>query len=652
MPIKLSYFGNSCLLDKNKKIILLNNIKEMAILVFLARQPRRWASRKEIAELLWCNADATKRQASLRQAIKNLRALEARIGSKILHVTRVGLQLIEGSVRTDIEEIHYCLSRPADHFVAKAKRLLAPTFLEGFDKLGARFGAWISVEEQKIRNQFLERAAVRLSNLRDVAHPSHAALSRFMLAVNPDYEWAHQRLIHHYLVCGQLGRAVTQFNEYQEIPLGVFQFPALAETKELLESAIESGECGRIGDMVLGPPPISHSDFLPVINVVSEDNRSSAIGDDLLSEYVDQVCRRREFVVRHYSNVRSSVNDRSERVRLESEDGGQFVLSIKKQTNGNGAYVELSSYSDGRPVFVAPLSVSNRAEYEERAFVIKETVDQMHKEVKIYYGTKGELKITKYNKLNTIYDLIRKFDKNANAEALNIIGGLESAGVSSSLLYSFKASLYLQRNHFIDEDKLSDSDLHHAQEMASKAVDLDPWHALNHRYLAFANCFAGLHDDAKESILIGQSLAPTDPLQAIATAEVFALAGDVEGALKYSDEALKHRDQLPRYAYGYLANVQFAAGKHEEAATLAQRAPFESMDYRATRIAALWEMGKKSEAHSEMQKLMEFMAHQTHGAKGANAERICNWLSELSPYGDSRTKMTFNNGIWRAAGLI
>lgn len=647
----LILFGNSCLSDANGKIILLKNIIELAILVYLSRQEGRIASRKKLAEIIWDDVDAKRQLVSLRQAMKNLRLVEKSLGFQFVEADNLVVRLKENALKTDIEEIHDALSNGSRHSISKAQRLLAPSFMTGFEKLGNAFQRWRQEEQKIVLSRLLEHAAAQLYRLADARDPTFAALARFILKIEPAYEWAHQRLIQHYVASGAEMRAKHQFEDCADLLNEVFGTSPRLETTLLLG---DDGRAAAISDIPPSvhfcPPPMARADLFPVINIgvgkVGAQFKSNA---SILIEFAEQIGKNREFVIRGKPGAGAGKNSGSGAIGLDDASGGQFTLDVTELRNGAGAVVQLRSRSKDQSVFYDVLPINNTTPYEDRLALIGRSVVSMQNDMRKYYRSNLITNGGMYGKLSKVYDLVRKFDQKAISQGFGLLNEVTNESGPSSLVYAFRASLSLQKNLFLNDPNEFRSLFSEARQMASSAVELDPWHALSYRYLAFATCFSEEQEEGLKHMLRGHSLAPLDPLQTIATAEVCAFADDIDSALKFSDEAFRYKDELPRYAYGYLANIQFAAGNYEEAARLAQQAPPESMDYRATRISALWELGRKNEAAREMRMVINKLAGQTGMVSSSNIEAVCQWLGDLTPFRNEQVRALYRRGIHEAA---
>lgn len=648
--IKISLFGLNCLSDSKGRIIYLKNCKKMAILIYLSRQPGRKASRSEIYEMLWQGLDIRRQQGSLRQAIRWLRKLEIETGTRFLEADKRTIRILEGAVRTDLDEINDMFRTDAAHAIAKASRLVSSNFLRGFQNLSYGFASWRKAEKQRVFSQLSERSAIRLSKIEDPADQKYAALARFILRIDPGHEWAHRVLIRHFAERSQRDRAVRHYEDCQRLMLKHRgSFPSY-ETKQIISGNFKTLDKRNrlVADRII--PPTAFSGLYPVLLLpAATSKRPENEKSTLLLELGEHLEKNRELVVRHAPAFGFSQKWNKQALGFDSAFGGQFALSVHERGLELDPIIELRKRDNGQPIFTGVLGVSTAVSYEERSQAIHISVSEMQNKLREYHLKDGELRASDYGKLSRVYDLMKKFDQKANGEALDLLAQLDKKHKDQSVIKAFRASIFLKQNLFLAEAGQSEHLLLEAKRLASAAVTLDPWHELNQRYLGFALCNLGEQSAGKMRLLEAQRLAGVDPQQCIATAEVCAFADDIKGAMEYSYEAQRLAKDMPRYFYGYMANIQFAAENFDEAASLAAQAPKESMDYRATRIAALWQLGNEKQAQSELKNAVEFLARQESSVADADVVKVCEWFGKLVPFANSKTKSIFQTNIRQVA---
>src|SRR2546430_621516 len=114
--------------------------KNLALLVYLARSPKRARARDHLIGLLWCDEAEKDARHSLNQAVSTLRTY----AGESIETDRTHVRLADGAVSLDVEQIDACAAA-GDY--AAAARLIAGVFLEGFSISGASgFDDWMASE--------------------------------------------------------------------------------------------------------------------------------------------------------------------------------------------------------------------------------------------------------------------------------------------------------------------------------------------------------------------------------------------------------------------------------------------------------------------------------------------------------------------------
>src|SRR5207248_1733878 len=114
--------------------------KNLALLVYLARSPKRARARDHLIGLLWGDEAEKDARHSLNQAVSTLRAY----AGESIETDRTHVRLADGAVSLDVEQLDACGA--AGDYEAAA-RLIAGVFLEGFSISGASgFDDWMASE--------------------------------------------------------------------------------------------------------------------------------------------------------------------------------------------------------------------------------------------------------------------------------------------------------------------------------------------------------------------------------------------------------------------------------------------------------------------------------------------------------------------------
>ena len=122
--------------------------KNRALLVYLARSPRRSRGREQLMGLLWADKSEEKARHSLREA---LRVLRQRLGDESLESREDQIKLVDETVRLDVEDFE---SLEAEGDWDGAANLVAGEFMEGLSIKGEwAFEEWLTAERTFWRNR-------------------------------------------------------------------------------------------------------------------------------------------------------------------------------------------------------------------------------------------------------------------------------------------------------------------------------------------------------------------------------------------------------------------------------------------------------------------------------------------------------------------
>ena len=628
--IRLSIFGPLHVSDKSKKVIYFEGQKELALIAILALGKSQRASREYLADILWSNPERTVRLTSLRKALHRLKQLEKKSGSAFLQSDRRYVSLLPGKVRTDIDEIDKSLRRGKRRSVERSIELVGMPFMETTNIAEPGLVAW-GLETRKILvSRLLETATLALAKISEDSDPVIASYLNFILALEPGSVWARARL----------DRLKAQTNFQNESAAAPHSTEPVSKGSSIAQAMLAD----KRGINTV--PPVFRMDLFPSI-IISGSGTGSLVGRDLISQILTSVENTRDFAIRYQGENLFEEGHTTSSFGVDHVFSGTFSLNFSESQNNLS--LSLRDRTSGKQVLSDIIRLDPRTDLEDNRDVARRIATLIDSKVRKYYATNGQLSDSFFRKIDNIYEQIRMFDGEANIRAFEIVENLEQEFGESSILYSFRTSLLLQKNLFLRVDGDTEQLLSEAKEMGRRAVELDPWRGLNYRYLSFANSYSGDAESARREILLGQDLTPSDPLQIIATAEVCAFAGDIGGALAFAKQIENQLPALPRYTFGYLANVQFAAGNFEEALAYARQAPIDSMEYQAIRVASLWHLGKKKLARQELSTLIGHVFKRNPRDANLDIQTICDWLTNLAPFANPKIKALHREALIGAA---
>jgi DNA-binding SARP family transcriptional activator len=125
--------------------------KHLALLIYLARSPRRGRTREHLLGLLWADKPDSAARHSLNEAV---RVLRRSLGESSLNTGERQVRLAPGVVQLDLEQLE---AHAAEGRWCAAAELVAGEFMEGFAVPGAReFEEWLAAERATWRRHGVE----------------------------------------------------------------------------------------------------------------------------------------------------------------------------------------------------------------------------------------------------------------------------------------------------------------------------------------------------------------------------------------------------------------------------------------------------------------------------------------------------------------
>ncbi len=185
--------------------------KHLALLIYLARSPRRLRTRDHLVGLLWGDRGETAARHSLSEA---LRVIRRHVGDESVDTTGGQVRLAEGSVEVDVDQLERLAEAGEWH---AASELVAGEFLEGFAVPGAsEFEDWLAAERAEWRRRGVE-VLVRCSEALAQSGSTHeaSALASRAIALEPNSELALGAALRCLSLAGDRSGALELFDRFR-----------------------------------------------------------------------------------------------------------------------------------------------------------------------------------------------------------------------------------------------------------------------------------------------------------------------------------------------------------------------------------------------------------------------------------------------------
>ena len=226
--------------------------KNLALLVYLARSPRRSRAREHLMGLLWADKPESAARHSLNESVRVLRRSVGESGVD----TEAGLvRLAPEAVRLDVEQLDQHVSQGE---WCTAARLIAGDFLEGFAVPGASgFEDWLTVERTTWRSRSVEvlvhcaEELLASGRARDAA-----AVARRATNLDPRSDFATRTVVRSLVLSGERAAALERYQAFATHlmdGLGVQPEPETVALVERVRRERPAPPAGRKGPEGLEP---------------------------------------------------------------------------------------------------------------------------------------------------------------------------------------------------------------------------------------------------------------------------------------------------------------------------------------------------------------------------------------------------------------
>ncbi len=186
--------------------------KNLALLIYLARSPKRTRSRDHLIGLLWGDKPEAAARHSLNEAMRVLRKCT---GSEGLESEGGQIRLAAGVVELDVEAFE---SRVVDENWSGAAEFVAGELMEGFSLPGcSAFDDWLHSERLEWRKRSVEVLATRANELLDGGELSEAvAVARRAIALDATSSVAVEAAMRSLAIAGDRAGALSAYGTFAE----------------------------------------------------------------------------------------------------------------------------------------------------------------------------------------------------------------------------------------------------------------------------------------------------------------------------------------------------------------------------------------------------------------------------------------------------
>ncbi|WP_332683468.1 BTAD domain-containing putative transcriptional regulator [Bosea sp. (in: a-proteobacteria)] len=299
---RLSLFGGFDLRHEGGGAALLPTRKAQLLLAYLALPAGLAHSREKLAGLFWGERQEEQARGSLRNGLAAIRAL---LGAGALGGERDTVELVPGLIGLDVDRLAAAAAGREDVTDEFLGLVLRTELLEGGVLPSESFAEWLAFERMRCRGLATAATQKAIAAHRQAGRFGPAIeLGQRLVALDPLREQSHRLLIECYAASGERSRAMTQFQNCQDVLSRELGVQPSVETTTLLRRIADAPDLPAVPVTASeplaaqsAPAPTSFSiAVLPFVNLGGDPDQNfmaEGFSEDLITE----LSRRRDFSV-------------------------------------------------------------------------------------------------------------------------------------------------------------------------------------------------------------------------------------------------------------------------------------------------------------------------------------------------------------------
>lgn len=633
--------------------IKIKSRKSSAVLAYLALNEALRETRERLVGLLWSESEEEKARGSLRQTVRELRALFIEAGYQGFNTDKLAIEFDPGSIDVDLWAVlRQAEAGHAHHLLLDRPRLIE-TMLEGFEDLDPSFRVWLLAKRETINNRVLRAldAALRNESL-DVDERSRIASA--IINLDSTHEEACRLLMRVKAEAGDISGALRVYRSLWEMLDADYDMEPAAATQRLVadikSGAIEPRAAAtRVGlqestkpdhrnerrsaapiDLPAQPPAAKIELALDPfdVNEVQPDRLHLVHG--FRRQLIASLVRFREWYVTDRAAQAApgasklAVSARYAVQAAAYPTGGTVSVILTLRQEDTNHYVWSDNFE---------LKLDNWFETQRRI------VKRLSMALNVNLSTERLVRLAGQPDLSLdIHDLWLRgqsaffsFEPALRRQASEAFAEVIRVAPNFSPAYSNLAQL-INTEHIAFPGLLRTRDNEaRALELSRNAVQLDPVDSRAHLCMAWSFAMSKQYEQAVEHAHLAAELNDNDAWTMISSAHIFAYCANFQKAQELSKQSFDISPVPSRTQLDFLAKNRFLWGDYAGCLTAASASHDLLIALPAWTAAAHFHAGHKSEAAHDAQRFLSVIRSRWFGAVRPSNENITRWFLHQYP---------------------
>lgn len=650
--------------------------KASCILAYLALSKKPIARRDVLTSLLWSESDEERGRASLRQALRELRAVSGAQPKAFLQTSRNIVELDQDAFHTDLSCIQQALQRRdivAFHALMSHPE---PDLLAGMDYIDPLFDSWLRVERERVVSGIARSA---LDVLEDVglSLDEQRKLADVVLSIDPFAEAAVQVQMEALAARGRANDAVALFESYRKRLRDEYQIDESGELRALARKIRQQPGQSEPKLIAAGfaehaenkPAPVWPVEYVsdkkkktadpPSIAIMPYKSPSDGSGSEFMSEafandLVSTLSRFSEWMVVN-PNLRSGPLGNSKLADLQKQlhrGGIEYLLECELKTRGESKlHVNVRLYD----CILEKLEFSQEymVETYERLALLNEISCKVASSVQIAVATSRLHKIRMgSNNQRAAYDfwlegqhLLTQWNQSTETEKIVLFEKALALDPEFASAYSGLAAVLNSQWFVLPGKPPEEKTMERAFTYARRAVELDPLDSRNHVNLGWSHLLAHRFECAELYFTNAVNLNPANPNVAIAAALAYAFCGNYLQAKVLCVRAFDLNPGPPEWYFAYKATIAFLNGDFDVCVEAVTQSRNVFPDIHGWSAAANYRLGRISLALDDLEHFHASLSSEWAGERSPSKKQIRDWFVSVFPIRDLQQLQVLRTSI-------
>lgn len=602
--------------------------KQLGILGYLALCNGHSETFDRLISLIWPDKNRSSAKRLLWESLQRIdKSLPVELSRAVSRESN-SISLDNTHLRTDLDNVKSSIRRGVVPKLLYIDPDWSNKILVGLDGLSPLYDSWLHVSREECRMRVLSLLQHLIENIAPATTEASNAADAVLL-LEPGNEIASSVRIRNLAAQGNREGALTEFDRLRLHLSSRYNIGP----SEIVLSAIQSVRSQFVQSLSASPALRSRPRRLLRIGLAqfsdetgNSDHRCAAFREDLLTN----LTRIREWSVldsKHLTEPDGGESTRSPDYRIEG--------TPVSQSGDIGLSITLRDCASLRIIWSDQVSVSIEKWTERQRILIAKIAATIDSYVsadrlsRVIPDSIGEL--TSHDEWLRGNQLFMRWAPEEAETARQIFEEIIAIDAGYAPAYSSLAGIYMVE-HVIWPGRLRTRKTSlKAERLASKAVELDPMDARNHRAMAWAAAMNGSFDRASLHLDLCMSLNPNSPANLSSCAMGYAWLGDGRKAEAVINRLLTISRNLAGWMWGYLASSYFFLGQMEDALEAAELSGDAIVDNQGWTAAILAHMGREEEAAAAFQRLVIDVSPNWVGEDVVGNESVLEWLSSSYP---------------------